>query len=100
MSKIENNSTADYTWEDFKKEHYTPEEISASKVRASIICALADVRNEGKITVKELEELEEICDAELERNDGENIWIDRVLEVLLSNGKTLAVVPLEQNNAN
>lgn len=99
MSNYENNPAIGQSWEEFEKEHFTPEEISASKVRASIICALADVRNEGKITVKELEELDELCDAELDRNDGENIWIDRVLEVLLSHGKTLAVVPLEQNNA-
>lgn len=91
MSKFENNPAIGQSWDDFVKEHMTPEEIAEMKLHAALTVALCDARDEGKITVKELEEIEAIEEPE--------IWLDTVVKTLISLGKTLAIVPIEQNIA-
>ena len=38
------------TWEDAKRELFTPEEVAAGKARVAVLTALIDARNEKKIT--------------------------------------------------
>lgn len=91
MSKLENNPAIGMSWEEFENEYCTPEQIAVSKLNAALIGALCDARDEGKITVKELEDIEDIEDQEL--------WLGTVLKTLFSFGKTIAIVPMEQNKA-
>lgn len=91
MSNIENDPALGMSWDEFEKEYCTPEQIAMSKLHATLIGGLCDARDEGKITVEELEKIEEIEDPE--------VWLGTVLNVLISLGKTLAVVPIKQNKA-
>lgn len=91
MIDFENNPAIGMSWDDYVKENMTPEEIAEMKFDASIICALADARDEGKITVAELEKIEEI--------EEPSLWRDEALRVLFSLGKTFVVAPVEQNKA-
>lgn len=75
-----------------EKEVFTPEQSATSNVRAAVMGALVDARNKGLIPQTTLDEIEAI--------DVKDSWIDKVIYVLYLHGKTLAVVPLEQNNAN
>ena len=84
------------TWEEARKELFTPEEIVISDLHAEIICALIDARNEKKITQRELEELcgvRQPVIARIEKNVG-NTKIDTLIKVLLPLGYKLAVVPM------
>lgn len=87
------------TLEEFQKKHYTDEEIQESKFRAKYICMLADLRNEKKITQKQLEELSGIKQPMITRiENGECIpRVDTLLRLLAPMGLTLNIVPIEKN---
>lgn len=91
MSKFENNPAIGQSWDDFVKEHMTPEEIAEMKFHAALIGALCDARDEGKITVEELQKIEDIEEPE--------IWLDTVVKTLISLGKTFSIVSQEQDKA-
>mgnify|MGYP004583461289 FL=1 len=78
----------------------TPEEIAESNLRVAIIGELIKARQERGISQKKLEELSGVKQpviARMERGTT-NPQLDTILKVLAPLGKTLAVVPLEQNN--
>ena len=78
----------------------TPEEIAESTLRVAIIGELIKARQERGISQKKLEELSGVKQpviARMERGTT-NPQLDTILKVLAPLGKTLAVVPLEQNN--
>ena len=52
-----NNSAIGSSWEDVRKELFTPEEIAESNLRVSIIGELIKARQEKGISQKKLEEL-------------------------------------------
>lgn len=77
----------------------TPEEIAESNLRVAIIGELIKARQERGISQKKLEELSGVKQpviARMERGTT-NPQLDTILKVLAPLGKTLAVVPLEQN---
>lgn len=91
MSKIENNSAKGQyrdDWDKFVKEHMTPEEIVEMDFHVALTWALCEARDEGKITVEELQEIEDI--------EEPAIWLETVVKRLISLGKTLKVVPIAQ----
>lgn len=85
------------SWEDLRKELFTPEEIAESDLRVAIIGELIRARNEKGISQKKLEELSGVRQPVIARMERGNVSsrLDTILKVLAPLGKTLAVVPLE-----
>ena len=82
--------------EEFDHEHFTPEEIAESDLRAAFITALIEARQEQGISQRDLEALSGVKQpqiARMERGDA-NPQLDTMLRVLAAMGKTLAIVPL------
>lgn len=92
-----NKSALDGTWEELQKELFTPEEIAASDLRVALIGELIKARQEKGISQKKLEELSGVKQPIIARMEkgSTNPQIDTVLKVLAPLGKTLAVVPLD-----
>ena len=83
--------------EEFDKEHFTPEEIAESDLRAELITALVKARQEQGISQRQLEELSGVKQpqiARMEKGDS-NPQLDTLLKVLAAMGKTLAIVPIK-----
>ena len=84
-------------WDDeFDKEHFTPEEIAESDLRAALITSLVQARKEKGLSQRELEAISGVKQpqiARMERGDS-NPQLDTILKVLAAMGKTLVVAPL------
>lgn len=91
------NSAIGGTWEDLQKELFTPEEIAASNLRVSLIGELIKARQEKGISQKKLEELSGVKQPIIARMEKglTSPQLDTILKVLAPLGKTLAVVPLD-----
>lgn len=91
------NSANGGTWEELRKELFTPEEIAASDLRVALIGELIKARQEKGISQKKLEELSGVKQPVIARMEKGNAspQLDTVLKVLAPLGKTLAVVPIE-----
>ena len=96
MKKIHNSAMGD-SWEDVKKELFTPEEIVEIETSAALMGELIDARHKKGISQKRLEELSGVSQPVIARMErGTTIpKLDTVLKVLTALGKTLAVVPIE-----
>lgn len=95
-----NNSAIDETtWEELRKQLYTPEEIAASNLRVALIGELIQARRERGISQKKLEELSGVKQPIIARMEkgSTSPQLETFLKVLAPLGKTLAVVPLESN---
>ncbi|WP_295292646.1 helix-turn-helix transcriptional regulator [Veillonella sp.] len=87
-------------WEDVEKQLYTPEEIGASDLRAAIMCELIDARNEKGISQKKLEVLSGVKQPVIARMEAGTTSprLDTVLKVLAALGKTLKIVPINNQD--
>lgn len=97
MSKKNNNSALGRTWDEVRKELFTPEEIAESDLRVAIIGEFIKARQEKGLSQKQLEELSGVKQpviARLERGQT-SPQLGTLLKVLVPLGKTLAIVPLE-----
>lgn len=97
MSKENNNSALGRTWDEVRKELFTPEEIAESDLRVAIIGEFIKARQEKGLTQKQLEELSGVKQpviARLEKGQT-SPQLGTLLKVLAALGKTLAIVPLE-----
>lgn len=94
---MKNNSAIGESWEDVRRELFTPEEIAESDLRVALIGELIKARNELGISQKKLEELSGVKQPVIARMErGASIpQVDTLLKVLAPLGKTLAIVPLE-----
>lgn len=90
MSKFENNPALG-DWDELEKELFTPEEIAESRCHTELTGALIKARDAGKITVEELQEIEDIYEPA--------IWLETVVKRLISLGMTLKVVPIAQEES-
>lgn len=86
------------TWDEVRRELYTPEEIRESDLRVAIISELIKARNELNISQRELEQLSGVKQPIISRMESgiTSPQLDTVLKVLAPLGKTLIVVPIEQ----
>ena len=84
------------TWDELRRELFTPEEIAASDLRVAMMMELVNARRERGISQKKLEELSGVKQPVIARmeNGSTSPQIDTVLKVLAPLGKTLAVVPI------
>lgn len=91
-------SSIGHTWEEVRKELYTPEEIAASDLRVAIMGELIKARQEKDISQKKLEELSGVRQPVIARMEkgSTSPQLDTILKVLAPLGKTLAIVPLEK----
>lgn len=92
-----NNSAIGSSWEDVRKELFTPEEIAASDLRVALIGELLKARKEKRISQKELERLSGVRQPIIARMERglTSPQLDTVLKVLAPLGKTLAIVPIK-----
>ena len=100
MIDFENNPAIGQSWDEFEREIFTPEEIAASDLRVAVIGEIIKARNEKGISQKKLEEMSGVKQPVIARMETGTTspQLDTVLKILFSLGKTLAVVPLEQNS--
>ena len=94
---MKNNSAIGESWEDVRRELFTPEEIAESDLRVALIGELIKARQELGISQKKLEELSGVKQPVIARMErGASIpQVDTLLKVLAPLGKTLAIVPME-----
>jgi len=87
------NSAIGSSWKDVRKEVFTPEEISKSNLRVSLVGELIKARKEKGISQKKLEELSGVKQPVIARMESGNTNpnIDTVLKVLAPLGKTLYI---------
>ena len=84
-------------WDDaFDREFFTPEEISESDMRANIMTAMIEAREEMGISQRQLEELSGVKQPQIARMERGNAdpQLGTLLRVLNAMGKTLAIVPI------
>ena len=87
------------TWDELRKECFTPEQIAASDLRVALIGALIEARETQGISQKKLEELSGVKQPIISRMErgGTSPQIDTVLKVLAPLGKTLYVGDLKRS---
>ncbi|MCL1866549.1 MAG: helix-turn-helix transcriptional regulator [Oscillospiraceae bacterium] len=85
------------SWEDVRRELYTPEQIRECDLRVAIISELIKARNEKNISQRELEQLSGVKQPIISRMESgtNNPQLDTVLKVLAPLGKTLYVGDLQ-----
>lgn len=85
------------TWEDVRKEIYTPEEIAESDLRVAIIGELIKARKEKGLSQRELEELSGVKQPIIARMENGNTTpnLSTLLKVLAPLGKTLYIGDLK-----
>lgn len=99
-----NNNALGGTWDELEQElldngYLTREEIAASDLRVSIIGEIIKARQEKGISQKKLEELSGVKQPIIARMEKgiTNPQLGTILKILAPLGKTLAIVPLENN---
>lgn len=96
MNKKKNNGIS---WEDVKSELYSKEQREQLDLEAKFLSELIDLRNENKITQKQLEELSGIKQPMIARiENGDSMpRVDTLLKLLKPMGLTLQIVPIKKN---
>lgn len=91
-------------WDELEKQlldegYLTEEEIAASNLRVALIGELIKVRQEKNISQKKLEELSGVKQPVIARMERgiTSPQIDTLIKLLVPLGKTLAIVPLDQD---
>ena len=85
------------TWEDVRKEMFTPEEIAESNLRVALIGELVKARKERGLSQKQLEELTGVKQPVIARmeNGSTTPNLSTILKVLAPLGKTLYIGDLK-----
>lgn len=86
-----------HSWDEVRKELFTPEEEAASDLRVALIGELMKARTEKGLSQKKLAELSGVKQPIIARMEygSTSPRLDTVLKVLAPLGKTLAIVPLK-----
>lgn len=94
---IKDNPAIGRSWDEVRAEIFTPEEIAESNLRVALIGELIKARQEKGLSQKKLEELSGVKQPIIARMEKgiTSPQIDTVLKILAPLGKTLAVVPLD-----
>ena len=96
MKAVKNNPDIGRSWEEVRAELFTPEEIAESDLRVALIGELIKARQEKGLSQKNLEELSGVKQPIIARMEKgiTSPQLDTILKVLAPLGKTLAIVPL------
>lgn len=94
---MKDNPAIGRSWEEFRAELFTPEEIAESNLRVALIGEIIKARQEKGLSQKKLEELSGVKQPIIARMEkgSTSPQLDTILKVLAPLGKTLAVVPLD-----
>ena len=86
------------TWEDVRKDMFTPEEIAESNLRVALIGELVKARTERGLSQKQLEELSGVKQPVIARmeNGSTTPNLSTILKVLAPLGKTLYIGDLKE----
>ena len=86
------------TWEDVRKEMFTPEEIAESNLRVALIGELVKARKERGLSQKQLEELTGVKQPVIARmeNGSTTPNLSTILKALAPLGKTLYIGDLKE----
>lgn len=87
------------SWKEYKETRMTPDERAELELKANIICELIEARNTKGISQKELETISGVKQpiiARMEKGTTDP-QLTTILRVLRPLGKTLAIVPIDQN---
>ena len=95
---VELNGNQFTTWDDVRKEMFTPEEIAESGLRIALIGELIKARQERGISQRELEEMSGVKQPVIARmeNGSTTPNLSTVLRVLAPLGKTLYIGDLRK----
>ncbi len=96
---FQNNPAIGHSWDEVREQLLTPEEIAESNLRVALIGELIQARHEKGLTQKKLGELSGVRQPVIARLETgvSNPQLDTVLKILAPLGKTLAIVPIEEN---
>ena len=97
MKKINSSAIGD-SWEDVKKELFTPEEIDEIEASAALMGELIEARHKKGISQKRLEELSGVSQpviARMERG-ATSPQVNTLLKVLRPLGLTVKIVPMTE----
>ena len=91
------NTAIGRSWEEVRAELFTPEEIAESNLRVALIGELIKARQEKGLSQKKLEELSGVKQPVIARMEKglTSPQLNTILKVLAPLGKTLAIVPLD-----
>lgn len=86
-------------WREIEKELFTPTEIEKNQLQAQLMCEIIEARKAEKMSQRELETLSGVAQSTIARIEtGKNSpTIDTLIDLLAPLGKTLKVVPIENN---
>ncbi|MCL2560000.1 MAG: helix-turn-helix domain-containing protein [Turicibacter sp.] len=84
------------TWEEVRKELFTPEELAASELQVALMIQIARARKEKGITQKKLEEMSGVRQPVIARMEtgATSPRLDTVMKVLAALGKKLVIADL------
>ncbi len=96
---FQNNPAIGHSWDEVREQLLTPEEIAESNLRVALIGELIQARHEKGLTQKKLGELSGVKQPVIARLEtgASNPQLDTILKILAPLGKTLAIVPIEEN---
>lgn len=97
MNNINNKSIGE-SWNDFKTEVFSPEEIAESNFRVALIEQIIHARKSKNISQKQLEELSGVKQPVIARLEtgSTSPQVDTLLKILMPLGMTLSVTPIDQ----
>ena len=86
---------------ELERELYSPEEIEKNNLQARLICEVIDARRSLGLSQRELEKRSGLTQSAIARleNGTSSPTLETLFKVLLPLGKTLAVVPLEDQKS-
>lgn len=84
-------------WSEYRKRHYTPEEIAENDLMIKLVGEVIKTRKENHISQRELENMTGIKQSVIARMESGKTdpQLSTILKLLVSMGKTLTIVPLE-----
>jgi len=99
MEDLRRYKAIGHSWEEVRKEIFTPDEIAESDLRVALIGELIEARREKGISQKKLEELSGVKQPVIARMEkgGTSPNIGTVLKVLAPLGKTLYIGDIVRN---
>ena len=98
MKKINNSGIGD-SWEDVKKELFTPEEIVEIETNAALMSELIEARHKQGISQKRLEELSGVSQPVIARMEKGTTspQVNTLIKVLRPLGLTVKIVPVSKS---
>ena len=98
MTKNQNGFTV---WDsDYEKQLFTPEEIEENALQAKLIGELISARESQGMTQRDLEKVSGVTQSAIARLEKgvSSPTLDTVFKILIPLGKTLTIVPMNQQN--